>query len=239
MQVAEFNIEVDYKPIKNMHLTVYPPDGRIRLSVPESMKEDEVSMMLYSRLDWLRSKVAEVQTQERQSDREFVSGENHYLFGERYLLKVTPQKIVPPCIKLGTKVMEMFVRPNSSLADKQALMEAFYRNRLRDALTDIVAKWVNRMRVDIASFEYTIMVMQKQWGSCNTPKRKIMFNLLLARVPIRCIEYVVVHELCHLQVHQHNKEFSSLLSKHMPDWSARKKELDIFPSLPIKEKQQL
>lgn len=235
MQVAEFNIEVDYKPIKNMHLTVYPPDGRIRLSVPESMKEDEVSMMLFSRLDWLRSKVAEVQTQERQSDREFVSGENHYLFGERYLLKVTPQKIVPPCIKLGTKIMEMFVRSNPSLADKQTLMEAFYRNRLRDALADIVVKWANRMGEDIASFEYTIMVMQKQWGSCNTSKRKIMFNLLLARVPIRCIEYVVVHELCHLQVHQHNKEFSLLLSKHMPDWSVRKKELDDFPALPIKQ----
>lgn len=235
MIIAEFDIEVDYKPIKNMHLTVYPPDGRIRLSVPESMKEDEVSMMLYSRLDWLRAKVAEVQTQERQTDREFVSGENHYLFGVRYLLKVIPNKIVPPCIKLGTKVMEMYVRHGASLTDKQSIMEAFYRNRLRESLDSLVAKWAKRLGEDIASFEYTIMVMQKQWGSCNTPKRKIMFNLLLARVPIRCIEYVVVHELAHLQVHQHNKEFSTLLSNFLPDWAARKKELDEFPALPIKD----
>ncbi len=234
MQVAEFDIEVDYKPIKNMHLTVYPPNGRIRLSVPENMKEDEVSMMLYSRLDWLRTKVADIQTQERQTDREFVSGENHYLFGERYLLKVIPHNIVPPCIKLGTKIMEMYVRHGSSLSDKQALMEAFYRNKLRETLATIVSKWAKRMGEDLVFFDYIIMVMQKQWGSCNTPKRKIMFNLLLARVPIRCIEYVVVHELIHLKVHQHNKEFNYLLSKYMPDWTIRKKELDEFPALPIK-----
>lgn len=235
MKIAEFDIQVDYRPIKNMHLTVYPPDGRIRLSVPENMKEDEVNLMLYSRLDWLRAKVAEVQSQERQSDREFVSGENHYLFGERYLLKVTPQRIVPPCIKLGTKVIEMFVRPGASLKDKQSLMEAFYRNRLRDALNALVSKWAARMGEDPTTFEYTIMVMQKQWGSCNTQNRKIMFNLLLARVPHRCIEYVVVHELAHLSIHQHNKEFSALISKYLPDWPARKKELDDFPALPLKD----
>lgn len=234
MQVAEFDIEVEYKPIKNMHLTVYPPYGRIRISVPETMRENEVSMILYSRLDWLRAKVAEIKKQERQSDREFVSGENHYLFGERYLLKVIPHKVIPPSIKLGTKIMEMFVRPDSSSSDKQALMEAFYRNRLREILNSIVYKWAKRMDEDIDSFDYAIMIMQKQWGSCNTTKRKIMFNLLLARVPLRCIEYIVVHELVHLQVHQHNKVFSILLSKYMPDWSIRKKELDAFPALPIK-----
>lgn len=235
MKVAEFDIEVEYKAIKNIHFTVYPPDGRIRLSVPKNMSEDDVSMMLYSRLDWLRSKVAEVQIQERQTDREYVSGENHYLFGERYLLQVIPQNIVPPSIKLGTKIMDMYVTPKSSLIDKQRLMEAFYRNRLREFLGTIVSKWSSRMGEDISSFDYSIMVMQKQWGSCNTTKRKILFNLLLARVPQRCIEYVVVHELCHLKVHQHNKEFTSLLNTFMPDWAIRKKELDEFPALPYKE----
>lgn len=235
MKVAELNIEVEYKAIKNMHLTVYPPDGRIRISVPKDTKEDEVSLLLYSRLDWLRSKVAEVQTQERQSEREFVSGENHYLFGERYLLKVIPSNIVPPSIKVGTKVMELFVRPGATISDKQKTMEAFYRNRLRSALNSIVPKWADRLDEAPATFDFTIMIMQKQWGSCITSKRKILFNLLLARVPLRCIEYIVVHELCHLKVHQHNKEFAALLNKVMPDWSARKKELDEFLALPFKD----
>lgn len=233
MKVAEFDIEVEYKPIKNMHLTVYPPDGRIRLSVPDSMKEDEVSMMLYSRLDWIRANVADIQTQERQTDREFVSGENHYLFGERYMLKVIPHNIVPPYIKLGTKLMEMYVKPGATLADKQRLMEAYYRNRLRELLNSLVPKWAQRVGEKLATFSYSVMVMQKQWGSCSTAKRKIIYNLLLVRVPIRCIEYIVVHELVHLRVHQHNKDFSALLDQFMPDWPSRKRELDAFPTLPI------
>lgn len=234
MKVAEFDIEVDYKPIKNMHLTVYPPDGRIRLSVPEGIKEDEVSMMLCSRLDWLRAKVTEVQTQERQTDREYVSGENHYLFGERYMLKVIQHNIVPPSINLGTKIMEMFVRPGASISDKQKLLEVYYRNCLRELLKTIVPKWASLMEEDSDSFDYKIMFMQKQWGSCSKAKRTVLFNLLLARVPIRCIEYIVVHELCHLKVHQHNKNYFGLLNKYMPDWLSRKKELDEFPVLPIK-----
>ncbi len=235
MKVAEFDIEVEYKSIKNMHLTVYPPDGRIRLSVPQNMKEDEVSLMLYSRLDWLRNKVSEVQTQKRQTEREYVSGENHYLLGERYLLKVIPHRIVPPSINLGTKVMEMYVRPGATIVDKQRLMEAYYRNRLRKVLITIVPKWALRLGEAPNTFDYSIMIMQKQWGSCSTAQRKILFNLLLARVPLRCIEYVVVHELCHLKVHQHNKDFSALLNEYMPDWVTRKKELDEYPALPYKE----
>lgn len=235
MKVAELNIEVEYKPIKNMHLTVYPPDGRIRLSVPKETKEDEVSMLLYSRLDWLRAKVAEVQQQERQTEREYVSGENHYLLGERYLLQVIKSNVVPPSIELGTKVMELFVKPGATILDKQKTMEAFYRTRLRTVLSSIVPKWAARLDEEPATFDYSIMIMQKQWGSCSTTKRKILFNLLLARVPIRCIEYIVLHELCHLKVHQHNKDFTFLLNNLMPDWSARKKELDEFPALPFKD----
>lgn len=235
MKIAEFEIDVEYKSIKNIHLTVYPPDGRMRISVPEHMSEGEVSLLLYSRLDWLREKAASVNTQERQTDREFVTGENHYLFGERYLLKVIQHKFLPPNIKVGTKLMEMYVRPGTTLADKQELMFAFYRFNLRKELKKLIAKWAAKMGEDQKSFSYSIVLMQKQWGSCSTVKRKIIFNLLLARVPIRCVEYIVVHELIHLKVHQHNQAFTVHLKNTMPDWKARKKELDEFPALPIKE----
>lgn len=234
MKVAEFDIEVEHKSIKNVHLTVYPPDGRVRIAVPTSMSDDEVSMLLYSKLDWLRNKYKEVMMQERQTERKFVSGENHYLFGQRYLLKVHPVN-TGGFVRLGRKYMEMGCRPDASLENKQQLMDDFYRGQLWTALNKMVDKWAERMEESPDTFTWTILLMQKQWGSCMTDKRKIMFNLLLARVPMRCIEYVVVHELCHLKEHLHNKEFTRLIDTYMADWPLRKKELDEFVALPYKE----
>ncbi len=232
MKVAEFDIDVERKAIKNIHLTVYPPDGRVRISVPCSMGDDEVSMFLYSKLDWLRNKYKEVLTQERQTDREFVSGENHYLFGNRYLLKVVPVT-TGGFVVVRSRFIEMWTRKESTVENKQQLMDEFYRGKLYTLLTDMVKKWSEMMNEPIESFSWSILLMQKQWGSCLTEKRKIQFNLLLARVPQRCIEYVVVHELAHLKVHEHNKEFTALLNKYLPDWAMRKKELDEFIALPI------
>lgn len=233
MKIAEFDIEVEHKEIKNIHLTVYPPNGRVHISVPETMKDDDISMFLYSKLSWIRQQYESVVSQERQTQRDFITGESHYLLGHRYLLKVMPTN-EKAHVERKMKYIEMYIKRDSTKERKQTIMDEFYREELKTAIEPLVVKWSKIMGEDLASFSWTILLMQKQWGSCMTQKRQIQFNLLLARVPIRCIEYIVVHELTHLKVHQHNTDFVLLLNKYLPDWSQRKRELDEFITLPIK-----
>ena len=233
MQIAEFDIQVERKPIKNIHLSVYPPDARVHVSVPDYMREDDISMFLYSKLAWIRNQAENVRQQDRQDEREFVSGESHYLFGNRYLLKVIPTSAGRTGISKKVKYIEMYARPNATIDIKRSLLNEYYRQELHQVLDGMIIKWSRRMGEDTVSFTWSILHMQQQWGSCQTEKRKIFYNLILARVPLRCIEYVVVHELCHLKVHPHNRDYIALLNHYMPDWQLRKKELDAFIALPI------
>ena len=234
MRIAEFDIEVEYKSIKNIHLAVYPPDGRVHISVPNYMKDDEVSMFLYTKLPWIRKQREDVLSQDRQDGREYISGESHYLLGRRYLLKVIPTTERAHIVK-KIKYLEMFVRKDAGTDRRKAVMEEFYRMELRPVLEELVVKWADMMDEALSSFEWTILHMQKQWGSCSTSARKIQFNRLLSRVPLRCIEYIVVHEMAHLKEHRHNKDFIAMLDKYLPDWQLRKKELDEFIALPMTE----
>ena len=232
MKIAEFEIEVERKDIKNIHLAVYPPDGRVHVSIPETMKDDDLRMFLYSKLSWIRQKHEEVTTQERQTERDFVSGESHFLLGRRYLLKVLPTT-EKAHIEKRMKYLEMYVKKGSSKEHKQEVMDEFYRTEIRATLEPMLRKWAKIMEEDHTPFTWTVLLMKRQWGSCITKERKIQFNLLLARVPLKCIEYIVVHELTHLKVHEHNNDFIALLNKYLPDWTIRKKELDEFIALPI------
>lgn len=243
MKIAEFDIEVEYKRIKNIHLAVYPPDGRVHISVPDYMKKDDVCIFLYSKLPWIRKQYEVVLKQERQDLREYVSGESHYLLGRRYLLKVLPTTGRAHIVK-KVKYLEMYVRKDSGLEHRRTVMNEFYREELRPVLETYVDKWAEVMEEHLSSFDWVILLMQKQWGSCLTKARKIQFNLLLSRVPLRCIEYIVVHEMLHLKEHRHNKNFIHLLEEYLPDWQLRKKELDEFIALPYvvidnKEKEVL
>lgn len=232
MHIAEFDIEVERKSIKNMHLAVYPPDGRIHISVPDYMKDDEVSMFLYSKLPWIRKQRDVVLAQERQDEREYVSAESHYLLGRRYLLKVIPTT-ERAYVEKKVKYLELHIRMNATTERRKSVMDEFYREQLRPVLESLVIMWAKTMNEPLSSFEWSILLMQNQWGSCKTEARKIQFNLLLARVPLRCIEYIVVHEMTHLKEHRHNKDFLQLLGNYLPDWQLRKKELDEFIALPL------
>ena len=232
MRIAELDIEVEHKGIKNIHLAVYPPDGRVHISVPNYMKDDEVSVFLYTKLPWIRKQREEVLAQERQDIREYVSGESHYLLGRRYLLKVIPTAERAHIAK-KVKYLEMYVRKDATTERRHTVMEEFYRAELRPVLETYVRKWAKEMDEEPTTFDWSILLMQKQWGSCLTSARKIQFNLLLSRVPLRCIEYIVVHEMVHLKEHRHNKNFISIIDKYLPDWQLRKKDLDNFIALPI------
>ena len=225
MVVAGIEIEVERKAIRNMHLAVYPPDGRVHISVPEFCTDDDVRAYVLRKTEWIRRQIASFATCERESVREYVSGENHYLFGKRYVLKVVYAD-APPMIKLGHKYMTMQVRKGATVEKRAELMHEFYRQQLADKLPAIFDKW--SAKTDEHHFTWSVRIMKTQWGSCHNDKREIFMNLLLARVPIPCIEYVAVHELTHLKVRHHSHAFELYLTLYMPDWRSRKQELDGF-----------
>lgn len=232
MKIGEFEVEVERKKIKNMHLAVYPPDGRVHISVPEHLTDWDISTFLYSKLGWIRKQYEEVTAQHRQNVRDFVTGESHYLFGERYLLQLIPTTDTPR-IDVTAGAMDMHVRPRMTRADRASLLFTYYRNQLREVLTRLMAKWTEIMSEDNEALQWDIDMILRKWGECHQRQRRITFSLLLARVPLRCIEYVVVHELAHLQVADHSPQFTSLLDRHLPDWRPRKQDLDNFITLPI------
>lgn len=232
MKIGEFEVEVERKKIKNVHLAVYPPDGRVHISVPEHMSDWDVSTFLYSKLRWIHRQYQEVISQHRQTQREFVTGESHYLFGERYLLQIVFCDNTPR-IEATPSGIDMYIKTSKPKSERAALLYAFYRNRLNDVLAELMNKWCDKMDENIPSVSFEIDMVLRKWGQCYPTQRRIVFSLLLARVPIRCIEYVVVHELAHLKVREHDDRFTAILDSYLPDWRVRKQELDNFISLAL------
>lgn len=232
MKVSEFEIEVERKQIKNVHLAVYPPDGRVHISVPEHLTDWDISTFLYSKLGWIRKQYNEVITQYRQSPRDYVTGESHYLFGERYLLQIIPTKGTSS-IEATPTGLDMHIKPHLPKSERAALLFAFYHRELTAVLDELMRKWRRLMGEEIMPVKYEIDMVIRKWGQCYQSQRRIVFSLLLARVPRRCIEYVVVHELAHLKVREHDERFTAILDHYLPDWQSRKQDLDNFPALPI------
>lgn len=230
MKVGNIDIAVEYKKIKNIHLAVYPPDGRVHLSAPDYCTEDDLRVFVLSKMSWIVRQREEVQEQERESHREYVSGENHYLFGKRYLLRVIEEDDVPR-VETDHKYILLYVRPGSSREKRMEVLHEFYRKELHARLNVLIPKWAEKM--DAHDFTWKILAMKTQWGSCMQAKREIRMNLALARVPIECIEYVIVHELAHLRVRLHNKMFEQLLSLYMPAWRRLRQQLNEFISVPL------
>lgn len=234
MKIAEFEVDVERKKIKNMHLSVYPPEGRVHLSVPEQLSDWDISTFLFSKLSWIRKQFKEIQQQPRQNEREFVTGESHYLFGERYLLQIVPDMV--PGIKLTTHFIEMHESKLQSKAERSAMLFAYYRKQLKEELYKLLSRYLPEMCPGMEEINWDIDMILRKWGQCYASQKRVVFSLLLARVPRRCIEYVVVHELAHFQVREHDDKFKAILDHHLPDWQARKQMLDNFIALALPEK---
>lgn len=225
MKVGDIDIQVERKDIKNTHLSVFPPDARVHISAPKYLSDYDILSYAVSKMGWIRKQRALILAQARQTQREYVSGENHYLFGTRYILNVK-EKAGRPAIELNNVNMNMCVKPGSDEEKRQALLRSFYKIQLQEQLHIFINKWLPLMEED--KVEWSIRAMKTKWGSCCPEKRKILFNLELARVPLNCIEYVVVHELVHLKERHHDKKFKALMTLYLPEWEKTKKELNEF-----------
>ena len=239
LEIEGLRIEVERKNIKNLRLSIYPPDGRVHVSAPAYLREADIRSFVLSKWDWILTHRREALEQPRQTVREYVSGENHYLFGERYLLKVEHADSSPYGVKVRGKTIVMRVRKETGREARKAALELFYRAALEEYLTLLVAMWSAKLREPLVDWQ--IRQMRTMWGSCTPARRSIRFNLELARVPSECIEYVVVHELTHLKVRNHGKAFQDLMTQRLPRWRELRKELNDFAALyrgDIKEKEQ-
>ncbi|MBS0611432.1 MAG: M48 family metallopeptidase [Proteobacteria bacterium] len=214
------------KRIKHVHLSVYPPAGRVRISAPEHMALDTIRVFAISRLAWIKGQQRKVQAQQREAPRDYIDRESHYLWGKRYLLTVLEQDAAPRS-DLQHRHIVLSVRPGTSTERRQAWLDAWYREQLRQVLAPLLHKWQAAMQVQASSV--FVQRMKTKWGSCNPSRRTIRLNTDLAKKPPECLEYIVVHELAHLIEPSHNARFVSVMNLFMPRWRLYRDELNRLP----------
>lgn len=225
--VGGIEVDVVRKAIKNAHLAVYPPTGRVRLAVPTGMSDRSIRLLAISRLGWIRKHQRHVQAQARETPREYVSGESHYFQGRRYLLRVVEGARKHEVVVRGKRYLELHVRTGTDRAGRAKALDGWYRDRLRELASPLFARWEPILGVEARQWE--IKRMRTKWGSCNSKARRIWLNPELAKKPPRCLEYIVVHELVHLIERTHNERFIALMDRHLPNWRERRKELNVLP----------
>jgi len=228
IELGDIKVEVVKKDIKNIHLSVYPPAGRVRISAPSRMSLDTIRVFVISKLGWIKQQQQKFQSQARETPREYLDRESHYVWGKRYLLRVI-ESDTAPAVELKHSRMFLHVRPGTDAVKKQIIMEAWYRAQLRQALPPLIAKWEPLMGVQVARF--FVQRMKTRWGSCNPGARRIRLNTDLAKKPRECLEYVVVHEMVHLLEPTHNARFVALMDQFMPKWQFYR---DVLNRLPVR-----
>ncbi len=220
-------VEVVRKDIKNLHLGVYPPEGRVRVAAPLRLDDEAVRLAVISRLKWIHRQQDGFERQDRQSQREMVTGESHYVQGRRYLLNVIEHEGPAVICLPNNKTLELRVPPGTSRDKREAVLHQWYRQRLREQIPQLIAKWEPEIGVTVA--EWSIKKMKTRWGTCNIDARRIWLNLELAKKPASCLEYILVHEMVHLLERHHNERFKQLMDRLMPLWRLHREELNRAP----------
>lgn len=222
--INDIEIEVIKKNIKNVHLSVHPPAGRVRLAAPENMDEEAVRLFVISKLSWIKKQRKEFDTQERQSIREFLSGESHYFMGTRYLLNVIESNEKQRVELRNKKYMDLYVRQGHTKEKRERIVSQWYREELKRQIPEYIEKWEDTIGVTVN--EWGVKLMKTKWGTCNEQDKRIWVNLELAKKNPRCLEYIIVHEMVHLLERHHNERFKAYMDELLPNWKSIRDELN-------------
>ena len=230
--VANIPVEVVKKEIKNMHLSVLPPEGRVRVSAPETVSDESIIMFVRTKLGWIKKQQEKFELQPRQSERQYISGETLYVWGRQYFLQVEYSYKGNSLVLSGDKAV-LTVRKESTPKQRENFVNEWYREKLKTEVDKYLPKWERITGLKCSSWQSKYMTTK--WGTCNTSTKKIWLNLQLAKKPIECLEYVILHELAHLRVKDHGPEFVAILDGHMPQWQERRRllnesKLDFMPT---------
>lgn len=226
INLGEFDADVVFKDIKNVHLSVHPPEGRVRVSAPNRMDLDTIRVFVISRLPWIKKQRQKFHEQERESPREYLDRESHYVWGTRYLLSCIEED-APPRVEVTGARLRLFIRPDRDEQERQQVLSAWYRVQVREAAIPLIEKWEDVLDIPVAKL--FVRSMKTRWGSCNSENRTIRLNTELAKKPAECLAYIVLHEMIHLIEPTHNTRFQSLMQQHMPNWQLRRDALNRIP----------
>nr|WP_287411686.1 SprT family zinc-dependent metalloprotease [Pseudodesulfovibrio sp.] len=226
IDLGEIPVDVVRKDIKNIHLSVNPPDGRVRISAPLRLDLDTIRVFAISKLAWIKKEQRKMREQERETPREYLERESHYLWGRRYLMEIVEAER-PPFVSLKHKVMVLSVRPGTSEENRKKVVDEWYRACLREKAEPLIAEWEPRLGVKVNRL--FIQRMKTRWGSCNSDRGYVRLNTHVAKKPIKCLEYLLVHEMLHIIEPTHNAHFKALLEKHVPQWEHLRRLLNRLP----------
>ena len=223
IELGDICLDVIHKDIKNVHLSVHPPNGRVTISAPTQMDLETIRLFSISKLGWIRKQQAKFENQKREAPREYVTRESHYYLGQRYLLKVVEHNAAPKVV-LKHNSIELYVRKGATMAQRDDILQGWYRQQLRELIPQYVAKFEKKMNIKV--FDIRIRSMKTKWGTCNPDAKRIWLNTELAKKPIESIEYVLVHEMVHLIERNHNEMFIAYMDEFLPKWKHLREELN-------------
>ncbi len=226
IDLGDIHVDLVRKDIKHVHLSVYPPDGRVRISAPRHMTPDIIRVYAITRLDWIRRQQRKLLSQERETAREYLNRESHYVWGKRYLLRIVEAE-GPSEVRLKHSRLELVLRPDSDAKKRREVLEGWYREQLREAVPPLLKKW--EPMLGVKARRILVQHMKTKWGSCNPVTGNIRLNTDLTRKPSECLEYILVHELLHLIEPTHNARFQSLMDRFVPQWRQVRDELNRLP----------
>ncbi len=226
IQIGDLSIQVTRKSIKHVHLSVHPPDGRVTLVAPTATRLDVARAYAISKLGWIRAQQTKLQNQARETPRQFIERESHYLWGRRYLLTVACAE-AKPNVSLDHKRITLTARPGSSAEKRAEVMHEWHKSLLHEVVPGLIAKWEAKLGVQVQ--RYFLQRMKTRWGGCNHRSGHIRLNTELVKKPKDLLEYVIVHELAHLLEPTHNERFTALLDRHYPTWREARAELNELP----------
>lgn len=227
IRVSGVSVQIVRKAIKNLHLGVYPPNGRVRVAAPLAVSDAAVRLAVIGKLGWIKRQRARFAGQERQSAREFVSGESHYYQGRRYRLRVIYGSGPTGVVLKNAATLVLHVREASDAVQRGRVLSAWYRARLKEQIPPLIKKWEDVVGVQVA--DWRVKQMKTKWGACSIEPRRIWLNLELVKKPVQCLEYIIIHEMAHLLERHHNDRFTELMDGFMPQWRLHRTELNRSP----------
>jgi predicted metal-dependent hydrolase len=222
--VSDIVIDVVRKDIKNLHLAVYPPHGRVKIAAPLTVDDEAIRLFAISKLSWIKKNQVKQISQERQSERQFVSGESHFYKGRRYLLNVINHTGHSKVQIRTKKYLDLFVKPDYTSEQREKVLTNWYRKNLKEMIPPLIEKWEKIIGVEVAEWE--VKIMKTKWGTCNREAKRIWLNLELIKKPEICLEYIIVHEMVHFLERNHTQRFIDLMDKFMPQWRSYREELN-------------
>jgi predicted metal-dependent hydrolase len=226
IQLGDITIAMTRKDIKNVHLSVHPPSGRVTLVAPLATRPEVARAYAASKIGWIRDQQAKLLGQARETPRQFFERESHYLWGRRYLLSIV-EKDIKPFVRLDHRRITLTVRPGSSPAKREEVMQEWHRSLLHEAIPPLIRKWEAKLGVEVAG--YFLQRMKTKWGGCNPRQRNIRLNTELVKKPKDLLEYVVLHEMVHLIEPKHSERFVAKMTEYYPTWRDARAELNELP----------